>query len=228
MLALAVFVLAVNLWALLHAPRALDPARAGSFRAELAWQDREGWRRVDKLEPGSPLAAAGFKPGDHIRLDRYSDAPAWRPLDTLEELSIEHRPAAAGEPVRRLRFSPVPDLHFEPGRALLSYVTGWSARLISLALAVLIVLQRPADTALRGLALALIAMNAFGWYFLPGGLVHDLVDLAVRPLTWLVWQGGLLWFALHYPSERPPWSRWPRCCGVAPRPLAPCARAWCG
>jgi hypothetical protein len=207
LLVLAALLTLLSLWALLHAPRALDASRAGSYLMKLGAPDAQGWWRVSELLPGSPLLGAGVKVGDQIHFRHTTDVPGWRALDTQETVQIAVRPADDGGSGRTLSINPVPNPEFRTGRALFSYLTGWTARFISLALGVLIVLRRPESVPLRGLALALICSSGFGAYFLPGGTLHDAVELGLRRVTDPAWALGLLWFALRYPQEAPLWSR---------------------
>src|SRR5215210_762088 len=56
--------------------RAYDPSVGGSLGARLQARDSNGLNLIRQLEPGSPLALAGAKVGDRVRLDHQSDR--WR------------------------------------------------------------------------------------------------------------------------------------------------------
>ena len=210
LLLLVILIGLVNVGALLHAPRALDPSRAGSWRAKLESTDRFGWLRVTELKNGSPLAAAGIEPGDQIRFQYFTDVGQWgdgatRPLDTQETIQLRVRKAVSPDGEIAITVKPAPDLMFETGQRLVNYIAGWTARFIGLALVALMAIKRPDDIALRGLSFVFLAENILGWYFLPGGLFHDIVELVLNSVSYLVLALGPLWFALQYPKELRLW-----------------------
>ena len=192
----------VDLWALGNWRASIDPDVHGTLGIELALPVA-GWQQVRRIEPDSPLRAAGVSIGDEVRM-RPGDA-FLRDLRTDETIPVEVRSAGR---VRTLQVQPVPDPAFPVARAALGFVAGWLAHLIALVIGTLLVLRRSESTALRGLAVYLVLQNVGGWWLgLPGGGFHD------QGVTWMFLTldvaGGLaaLWFAIQARGDRPLWRR---------------------
>lgn len=197
---------AVNLWAMGNWRPALDPAAAGSLGVDLGPRDDLQRRVIERFDAaGSPVERAGAKVGDRVRFDRYADTDSLRPLSTDEIVGFTLYDASGA---RHLVVQPMVDPVFEPVERLLSWITGWAMRFIALGVALLLALRRSDSPAMRGLMLALLSLNAFGSYFLPGGAFHDLVAKNVLPLASVLWNVGFLYFALRWASgDELLWSR---------------------
>jgi len=196
---------AVNLWAMSNWRAALDPAVAGSLGVELGPRDDLQRRMINRFDEGSPVERAGAKVGDHVRFDRYADTDLLRPLRTDEEIGFTLYDASGA---RHLVVRSMVEPGFEPVERMLSWITGWTMRFIVLGVALLLALRRSDSPAMRGLMLALLGINAFGSYFLPGGAFHDVVARNVLPAASLIWNVGFFYFALRWASaDELLWSR---------------------
>ncbi|HET9976271.1 MAG TPA: hypothetical protein VFQ20_02460, partial [Burkholderiaceae bacterium] len=69
-----------------------------------------------------------------------------------------------------------------------------------LGVALLLALRRSGDPAMRGLMLAMLAVNVYGVHFLPGGAFHDFIERNMRTLASPLWNAGFLYFALRWAS----------------------------
>jgi hypothetical protein len=199
LLLLVAVVALVDLWALSNWRATVDPTVHGSLLIELGSPTAGGWQALRQVGPGSPLASAGARVGDEVRI-RPGDG-FLRDLRVDEQIPLELRSANG---VRELSVQPVPDPDFSVGRAAIGFASGWLARLLALVIGALMVLRRAESSALRALAVYLILQSAQGWYMpLPGGWFHDQGVVWVFPLldgmAWL----AALWSALQARGERP-------------------------
>lgn len=209
LLLLALVMLLGDLWALAYAPRALLPERAGSLLFEPGPSPQWNTVVIKSLDPASPLAAAGAKVGDLLRVDHRNDMPGQRALDTQESLGLTLLSAGSE---RRVLVRPARDPVFQPVRAWVAYITGWGSRLLLLAVGVLLVLRRPESRGLRFLVAWLVLRSLNGSYFLPGGEPSGFFYDHIRDFAYLLSDLALLGFVLSFPDERtlvkaPAWRR---------------------
>ncbi|HUP05810.1 MAG TPA: hypothetical protein VMU47_01580 [Caldimonas sp.] len=206
LLALVALVGCIDVWALSNWRASIDPDVHGTLGLELALPV-QGWQKLRRVDPQSPLRAAGATVGDEVRI-RPGDA-FLRDLRTDETIRVELRSSTG---VRALDVQPVSDPAFAVARAVVGFVAGWLAHLIALLIGTLLILRRSESIALRGLAVYLVLQTVGGWYLsLPGGTFHD------QGVTWLFLTldvaGGLaaLWFAIQASRDRALWRRaWAR------------------
>ena len=70
LLMLAVVVALGDLWAMSTWKRSLDPQIRGTLLAGFDVAQPGGWQKIDRLDPASPLRAAGAVVGDTVRFPR--------------------------------------------------------------------------------------------------------------------------------------------------------------
>lgn len=195
----------VNLWAMSNWRPALDPAVAGSLGVELGPRDDQQQRVIKRFDEGSPVERAGARVGDRVRFDRYADTDFLRPLGTDERIGFTLYNASGA---RHLDVQPMVDRGFEPVERFLSWITGWAMRLLALGVVLVLALRRSDSPAMRGLMLALLGLNVFGSYFLPGGEIHDFVAANLIPVASVLSNVGFLHFALRWAGgDATLWSR---------------------
>jgi hypothetical protein len=204
LLALVAFLLASDFWAMTNWRRALDPKLAGELGIILAPPDAAGLRTITQFTPGSPVQAAGAGLGDRVLMDRYADTDLRRAMGVDEHIGYELHNAHG---VRHVVVQPMPWHAFDPTSALISWITGWAQKLLSVGVALLIGLRRPQDLGMRALALALLNTNFHGAYFLPDGWLLEAYLKLLQPLADTVAGAGFLLFALNFPDDRPLWSK---------------------
>jgi GAF domain-containing protein len=209
LLALAAMVAVLAVWSISFWPRTVDPEVRGTLLANVdAAAQPGGWQRINRIEPGSPLAAAGVAPGDDVRF-RWRGEAWLRRFGTDERITLDWRPAS-GEPVRPLVLQPVPDRKFVPAVSVAGYVATWLARLVSLAIGALLVWRRADSPAVRGLALALIVAGLDA-YRVPSGWLREQLVVWLGPLIGDVGGIATLWFAFRVQGDQSlatrPWAR---------------------
>ena len=183
--------------------RAYVPGVAGTLGAGLEVQDSAGRNRVKKLEPGSPLALAGARVGDHVLLDHQSDR--WHFLRTDEMVGAT---LIQGDRSRRLALQPMPDPKVL-ARPLLTQVralTIFATQSLSLLIGVLIVLRQAHSSPMRALAGVALAGSTVDIYvFLPSGYFNDFVVPFVNAADQFLLLACFTYFSLAYPPQRPLW-----------------------
>jgi hypothetical protein len=186
---------------------ALDPAAAGTLGITLGKPGPGHGQQIESLEPWSPLAIGGARAGDIAYFDHLSDSlgtigPAIpnRALGIQDSIGIT---IVSGKQSTRLWVKPVRDQNFVPVNALISWICGWAFRLITLAVGILIAIRRSESSAMRWLALYLLAESANGTYFLPGGATSDLMQEGGYFICAVAQRFGLLYFVLAYPDQQP-------------------------
>ena len=156
---------------------------------------------VETLQDGSPLRAAGIRPGERIRYDRVGDR--WRKFGVGEPVGLSLcAPAAA----RHFTFAAQPeDIGFY------DIFTYWGRCLLALAavlFSLLVGLRHAESRPYRALALTFVGLSLmcyFPFVYAPPGLsftLSRLANIAVYPLIWY-W---CVVFALSYqPYEQAGW-----------------------
>jgi hypothetical protein len=205
LLALAAVVAMSALWSLAYWPRTIDPAVRGTLLATVdAAVQPEGWQRITRLEPGSPLGAAGAAVGDDVRF-RWQGEAWLRRFGTDERISVEWRPAG-GASVRPLVLQPVPDRKFVSAVAVPGYAATWLARLVALAIGALLAWRRADSPAVRALALALI-IAGLDAYRMPSGWLREQCVVWLGPLLEDIGGIATLWFAFRVQGDPTPAAR---------------------
>ena len=183
--------------------RAYVPGVAGTLGASLEVQDSAGRNLVKKLEPGSPLALAGAKVGDHVLLDHQSDR--WHFLRTDE---IVGATLIQGDSTRRLALQPMPDpkVLAEPSLALARTITRFATQCLSLLIGVLIVWRQAHSSPMRALAGVFLAGSSLDIYvFVPSGFFNDFVVPFVNAADQFLVFACFTYFSLTFPPQRPLW-----------------------
>jgi GAF domain-containing protein len=153
--------------------------------------------RIDRLAPGSPLLAAGARPGDRLKYDRIEDR--WRKFAIGETIGLAffqangERHVTAVAQAAAITFSEYVDYG---GRCLLA--------LPGLLFSLLIGFKQAEAKAYRALSLMFIAMTLTFYYtfnYSPAGPGFALAKFASTASFALIWYCGTV-FALHYQPYR--------------------------
>jgi signal transduction histidine kinase/ActR/RegA family two-component response regulator len=165
---------------------------------------------IKSFEPGSPLAAAGAKPGDQLSFDHRGDTS--RSIGTDETIGLMLF-SGHGQP-RHLELRPIadPDAQAHATRFMASAIVHLTYSVLALSLGCLVAWRRPDTPSMRAFALVMIMTSMYPWHYnVPAGFfsdyVKDVFDLAFYTLT----LAGFVYFSLNYPVEsrlwRFPWVR---------------------
>jgi hypothetical protein len=189
-------IMALNIWATMHADRQADPAVAGTLGAVFGKPDRDYHAPILSMALGSPLLAAGAKPGDAVVLDHFGD---WHRYLAVGEIVGATLFRTGGSEHVQLRAIPNPS-----HESLLSVTLGWIAPYLGLTCGLLIGLRRFDSRPMRVLAIVLMCFGLGSYlHALPGGIIADLlarIFFAVSGFTAFVF---FLYFTLIFPEEAP-------------------------
>jgi len=183
----------------------LKPGIAGTLGVETTYLRGNG-AKIDKIDPGSPLAALGLKQGDAVAFDRISDGARFV-FGTDEQIGMT---VGSGDARRHVTVKPVARSRIDRDTAV-GYVLVTINSLAALALAGLIGLRRAASPSARLLALVLLIETSFAAQFMAGGALMTFAKLALAPLVSLVAFCGFLLFSARFPNDEsshvPTWVR---------------------
>jgi len=150
---------------------------------------------VTALPPGSPLAAAGVVPGDHLRFDE--PVGRWYATRVGERVSLT---AIRGAESRRIDVVPV--ARDAPPFTVANYLMESLGRLVTLAIAVWVGWRRPDVAAFRWLTVSGLFVACTFPYSAPAA-AHvgwlDFVSSVVQELS----LAAMVLFAINYPDDRP-------------------------
>ena len=202
LIALTLYSIGLNLWSGLHWERFTVPGVAGTLAVDLGGPDRDYRLPILQLEPRSPLALAGARPGDTLVFDNAGDV--WRSMAVDEAIGVTWY--AAGQPHHAV-LTAIPNLNVAnaPHTAQLNYAMDclfvWSALLLAL----LIGFRRAEDRSMRVFAILLACFSADVSTALPGGALQSFLVQNADPL--LSWAEYVLvtYFALTFPQDESHW-----------------------
>jgi hypothetical protein len=189
---------ALDLWGLVQWERFVVPSESGTLGAAFGAAATGHELPILAIEPRSPLAAAGAKVGDRVRLDHFADRA--RQVAAGERIGMTLVSAASARHVEVVA-APQADIAFHDKAAFFLFA-GFSA--MALAIAVLIGLREADRVSVRFFSIALLTIpEQFAHTALPAGAVQRFVD-AVYPLAGFAF--AYLFFVLfcfRYPDESP-------------------------
>ncbi|MBK6470355.1 MAG: hypothetical protein IPF94_06360 [Betaproteobacteria bacterium] len=207
LIATAAVVALLVLWSWSNVQRALDPALAGSLGVTYGEPGPSNRLPITALEPGLPMAAAGARIGNEVIYDHVGSRHRALGTDELIGLTLY----ADGQS-RHVQVKPAPTPGLRIDVVLVDWVAGTASSLIALVVAILLALRRADSPPMRALSLALLLPMLYSCYYLPEGVVHDVVVMALWPLAGSFGTALFLFFALSEPTGRPAlrhaWVRW--------------------
>jgi hypothetical protein len=191
--------------AIVNWQQVLKPGMAGTLGVETTYLRGNGVK-IDKIDPGSPLAAFGLKKGDAVAFDRISDGARFV-FGTDEQIGMT---VGSGDARRHVTVQPVARSRVDRDTAV-GYVLVTINSLAALMLAGLIGLRRAASPSARLLALVLLIETSFAAQFMSGGALMSFARQVLAPLVSLVAFCGFLMFSARFPNDAsshvPGWVR---------------------
>ena len=163
--------------------------------------------RIKRVDPGSPLAVLGVKPGDTITYDSIGDA--WRIMFAAgDSLGVT---IGDGSTRRHVTVKAVARPHIDR-TTVTAYVIILVNSLVALVLAGLIGLRRASSPSARLLALILLMETSFTRQFMPDSALTTFGILVLEPLVFVATYGGFFLFSCRFPGDDsahvPAWMRW--------------------
>jgi hypothetical protein len=163
--------------------------------------------RIKSVEPGSPLAALGVKPGDTMTYDSIGDA--WRIVFAAgDALGMT---IGDGSARRHVTVKAMATPHIDR-TTITAYVIILVNSLVALVLAGLIGLRRASSPSARLLALILLMETSFTRQFMPESALTTFGILVLEPLAFVITYAGFFLFSCRFPNDEsrhvPAWMRW--------------------
>ena len=159
----------VVLWGLAYVDRVSAPGIAGTLG--VAWNnaDRQERLAVNRLAIDSPLAVAGIKVGDRVRLDHRGDRARSLGTDELIGMTWYASPESEG---KHLILQPIadPEVVAHPAEATATAILDRATALIMLGICFLIAWRQPDKPPLRALVVCLLYVH---------GTTTDVVEVCV-------------------------------------------------
>lgn len=203
LVALTLFLFGMFSWPLAHWERLIDPGRVGTLAAQLGPPDHDYRQRIISIAPESPLAAAGAQAGDSVDFIRRSDSVRKFGIEELVPLRLTTRTGQSRELLLRPVALTTPASIFA-ARNIGLFVSTF----VALGIGFLIGFRRADSTAMRVMALSLMALVVeMATYHLPPGAIAELNYKVLWPFGDLATFLGLSYFALKFPESRPHWRR---------------------
>jgi hypothetical protein len=202
LVALCLYCAGINLWAVVNWERFTTPGVAGTLHVTLGVPDPDYRLPILTLDPRSPLAQAGAKPGDTLVFDHAGDVK--REMAAGEAIGATWYAANQARHVV-LTTVAAPDVVRSPREAWLIYVMDRVGIWSSLLLGLLIGFRRAEDSSMRVFALMFISKSLDVNYALPGGAFQSFLTQNADPLLAWVSYVSLTFFALVFPQGESHW-----------------------
>ena len=192
LLLFAAFALFHDLWGLSNWELEFSPEKAGTLGWVVGPWEAEGYPIVS-LMPGSPLAAAGAKVGDHVVLDRSGDIR--RAMSVEERVGLTLRTAAGASHLFVQPVAAGPVSTFDKA----TVVVGWIATLLTITVGVLIGWRRAESFTMRMFSASLLS-KALGTFIflLPAGAFQSFTVSVLAHFLRLAGSVCFLYFVLAY------------------------------
>ena len=211
MLALALVCGLLLAWATTYLDRTSRPGVAGTLSFDIGSPGPDGRRPVTAIDPASPLAAAGGRPGDRMTFDHPTDR--YRAFGTDEAIGLTLFAGPAGNDGRHLTLHPIPDpdVVARPVMNGIANVVGVVVPAMWLALGLVIAWRQPRPGPMRILVLVFILSSLNVDSLWPSGWFSDRIAPWLIAFVNFADNLGFTYFCVRFPTERPPWRhRWVR------------------